>query len=182
MPTKYSHSRKAVRSRRRIWWIGGVLALVGFIVLVLAATQDARQVFSFSATTVTGERISLDDYRGKVVMLNFWATWCPPCRAEMPGIERVYEQYHDQGFTVLAVNNAERATQVSAFASQYGLTFPVLLDYSADIQQQFGIKGYPTSLFLDGAGKVYAIHPGAATVAQLTNYIETGLQRSAASG
>ncbi len=171
-------SKTHEHSSQRKWLISAVVVTLVFVVFMLMMTQDARQVYSFSTTTVTGEYVTLDDYRGKVVMLNFWATWCPPCRAEMPGIQTVYEQYRDQGFTVLAINDAERSDQVSAFVSDYGLTFPVLLDYSAIIQEQFGITGYPTSLFIDAAGKVYATHPGAATVSQLTNYVETGLKRS----
>lgn len=180
MPIQQSNSdrvaRQRVKSPRR--WISGLLILLGFIIAFLLLSQNSVPVHSFSATTLTGQRVSLADYRGKVVMLNFWATWCPPCRAEMPGIESVYEQYRERGFTVLAVNIGERTDQVNNFVSQYGLTFPVLLDSSAVIQQQFGIKGYPTSLFLDANGTVYAVHPGAATSAQLANYIETGLKRS----
>ncbi len=180
MPGKHPNATKTPhpRSRAWVWWMTGALILFGLIIAFWVSPQNAAQIYSFSTTTVAGEHISLDDYRGQVVMLNFWATWCPPCRAEMPAIETVYEQYRDQGFVVLAVNNAERMDQVDAFATQYGLTFPVLLDYSAAIQHQFGITGYPTSLFLDANGKVYALHPGTVTPAQLTKYVETGLQLS----
>jgi len=179
MPTKSVTKVPRSRSQQRLHWV--VVALVAFalVIVFMALAQSPAQDYAFSTTTTKGEPVSLVDYKGHVVMLNFWATWCPPCRAEMPMIETAYKHYKDQGFVVLAVNNAERSDQVSSFADQYKLTFPILLDYSADIQQQFAIKGYPTSLFLDAKGKVYATHQGGVTADQLANYIETGLQRPA---
>jgi len=166
------------RVQKPLQWITGALAAFGLVVVLMLVVQTPTQEYSFSTVNLAGDKVSLADYRGHVVMLNFWATWCPPCKAEMPVIESTYQQYKDSGFVVLAVNNAERSDQVTSFASQYKLTFPVLLDYSADIQQQFGIKGYPTSLFLDAKGKVYATHQGMVTADQLESYIKNGLQRS----
>jgi cytochrome c biogenesis protein CcmG, thiol:disulfide interchange protein DsbE len=183
MPTKPQHPTKTPRLQSKKWarWIVVTVAALGLIAVFATLSQSPTPEYAFSTESLTGDKVSLTDYRGKVVMLNFWATWCPPCRAEMPLIESTYEQYGKRGFIVLAVNNAERADQVASFASQYKLTFPVLLDYTADIQQQFAIKGYPTSLFLDAQGKVYATHQGMVNAAQLVSYIETGLQRSASS-
>lgn len=180
MPTQSRHAAKTPRSQSRkgARWIVITFVSLGLVVVFMMLAQTPAQGYDFSTTTVTGDKVSLSDYRGHVVMVNFWATWCPPCRAEMPVIESAFEQYRSQGFMVLAVNNAERADQVSAFANQFQLTFPVLLDYTADIPHQFGIKGYPTSLFLDVTGKVYATHQGMLTADQLKTYIETGLQRS----
>lgn len=181
MSTKSHTARKTPRSpfRKLARWIIITIVSVGLISVFALLSQTPAQGYEFSTTNVAGEKVSLSDYRGHVVMVNFWATWCPPCRAEMPLIESFYEQYRNQGFIVLAVNNAERSDQVRAFASQFQLTFPVLLDYSAGISQQFGIKGYPTSLFLDTKGNLYATHQGVLTATQLQNYITDGLQRSA---
>lgn len=165
------------RQRRRMLWLFAGVCLLGMSVMFLTTAQPTLQDNTFLSITVSGEPVSLVDYRGKIVMLNFWATWCPPCREEMPVIENAFEQFHDRGFVVLAVNNAERNDRVSAFVEQYQLTFPVVLDYAADIQQQFGINGYPTSIFLDEQGEIYAAHQGAINAAQLTQYIEDGLQR-----
>jgi thiol-disulfide isomerase/thioredoxin len=181
MTNKRLLQRKTSRRRaaRRMWWIGGALVGLGLAIFLAAQPRAQGQTPLFSAPAISGEQVSLSDYRGKVVMLNFWATWCPPCRAEMPVIEAAYRQYQNQGFVVLAVNNAEDINTVGAFARQFELSFPVLMDTSARIQRQFGITGYPTSLFLDANGELYATHSGMVTEAQLTRYIETGLKRSA---
>lgn len=110
-------------------------------------------------------------------MLNFWATWCPPCRAEMPSIQAAYSQYHDQGFTVLAINNAETATQIKPFTDSLALQFPIVMDTSTTLQRIFSIAGYPTSIFIDPEGNIYATHTGMLLPDQLTDYIETGLAR-----
>lgn len=75
-----------------------------------------------------GTQRTLRDLRGQVVLINVWATWCPPCRAEMPAIQQAYAAYHERGFVVLAVNQREDATAITPFLEQYGLTFPILLD------------------------------------------------------
>jgi len=90
----------------------------------------------FDTVNVEGEPIALSSLRGKVVLLNFWATWCGPCRIEMPGFERQYRNFSDQGFIVLAVNNAESVEIAAAFRDQLRLTFPIALDQSGDIQRQ----------------------------------------------
>jgi thiol-disulfide isomerase/thioredoxin len=181
MPTKSQNALMTPRSpfQKRTRWLVVTLVLIGLVGVFIFLGQTPAQGYDFSTISVTGDKVSLSDYRGHVVMVNFWATWCPPCRAEMPVIESAYEQYRSQGFIVLAVNNAERSDQVTAFADQFQLTFPVLLDYTANISQQFGVKGYPTSVFLDTKGSVYATHQGMLTVAQLQNYISTGLRRAA---
>ncbi|NWG18060.1 MAG: TlpA family protein disulfide reductase [Chloroflexi bacterium] len=181
MTNKRLQQRKEARrqSARRMWLIGIALVGLGLAIFLAAQPPATGQTPLFSTSTFTGEPVSLNDYQGKVVMLNFWATWCPPCRAEMPVIEAAYRQYRDDGFVVLAINNSEDTHTVGAFAQQFGLSFPVLMDTSARIQRQFGITGYPTSLFLDASGQVYQTHSGMLSEAQIVQYIETGLRRSA---
>ncbi len=181
MPKQVSPKVKTPRSafRQRARWIVMAVVSMGLVVFFMLLAQTPAQSYEFSTTDIAGDKVSLSDYRGQVVMVNFWATWCPPCRAEMPIIESAFEQYRGQGFVVLAVNNAERLNQVDSFATEFKLTFPVLLDYSADISYQFGIKGYPTSLFFDSKGNKYATHQGMLTEAQLNSYISTGLEKSA---
>ena len=178
MPTEHLRVTKTSRFRKPLRWAVVTIVSLSLIVTFLLLAQSPPQGISLSSITVAGNRVSLSDYRGHVVMLNFWATWCPPCQAEMPVIENAFEAYRNRGFVVLAVNNAERADQVDRFATQLKLTFPILLDYSADIQEQFGIKGYPTSFFIDPQGKLYATHNGMVSQEQLQAYIETGLKRS----
>lgn len=183
-----AHSSKSRAARQSSGSSGLILLFVGIgivaIILIMSSNQPVSgEVGShpeFSATTLTGETVTLSDYRGQVVMLNFWATWCPPCRAEMPNIEAAYEQYQSQGFQVLAINNAESPAQIAPFASSLGLRFPVVLDTDARLQRQFALTGYPTSLFIGRSGEVYASHYGMVSPQQLDSYIQTGLAQPAA--
>jgi thiol-disulfide isomerase/thioredoxin len=157
----------------------GAVAFISLGVLLLALTRPrVEEGFApdFSARTLGGGQVSLSDYKGQVVMLNFWATWCPPCRAEMPHMQEAYERYSAQGFSVLAINNAEAEANVAAFAEQYGLDFPVVLD-GGTLQRMFRISGYPTSIFLRRDGSIYATHNGGLSAAQLESYIQQGLQQ-----
>ena len=115
----------------------------------------------FQLTSLEGEMVSLADYRGQTVMINFWATWCPPCRSEMPDMEQIYQEGKTQDIVVLAVNMQEAKQPVQEFIDKYGLTFPVLLDTSGEISQKFGVQSLPTSLFIDPEGNVISFSVGA---------------------
>jgi peroxiredoxin len=110
----------------------------------------------FTLQNLEGEPVSLSDYRGQGVMINFWATNCPPCREEMPAIERQYQQFKDQGIQILAVNIAESNLVASRFADRYGLSFPILLDKDRSVTQRYGVIPIPTSFFIDKNGIVVA--------------------------
>ncbi len=99
---------------------------------------------------------SLSDYRGKVVMLNFWASWCPPCRHEMPSMESIFQDMGKQGFVVLAVNQFEDSDHVFAYMGQLSVfpTFPILFDHKGKVSQMYGVKGLPTTLLIDKQGRV----------------------------
>lgn len=128
----------------------------------------------FTTQTVTGETVSLSDYRGKAVLLNFWATWCGPCREEMPYFQTLYEA-HPSEFVVLAVDYQEGRDTVTAFGEDLGLTFPLLLDEDGAINGDlYGprVRGYPTSLLLDQRGVIVAYFPGEIDIAQLTQALE----------
>ncbi len=122
---------------------------------------------AFQTITDSGETIALADLRGQVVLLNFWATWCGPCRVEMPAFQEQFSARADQGFTILAVNNAESPETVRNFRAELGLTFPLALDPAGAIQAQYGVFSYPTSLLLDRDGVIIARHFGLLTAAQL---------------
>jgi len=113
-----------------------------------------EQVPDFALERVgTGDLVRLFDYRGQTVLLNFWATWCPPCRAEMPEFQELYEErLADGDFVVLAVDLQESDAQVQRFLDELGLTFPVLMDRDAEIARHFGVRGLPASLFIDRDG------------------------------
>jgi cytochrome c-type biogenesis protein len=126
----------------------------------------------FSAQTPDGTSVRLSDYRGRVVLVNFWATWCPPCRNEMPDFQTIYNIYGPDDFVVLAVNNQERSEDVRAFIEDFGITFPVVLDESGAINDGlYGdiIQAYPISLLLDEDGVIVHYFPGELKGPQLIN-------------
>lgn len=96
-----------------------------------------------------GNFILLEDFRGKVVFLNFWATWCIPCRLEMPAMERLYRDFKDKGFVVLAVNVQEGPRAVRAFVQELRLTFPVVLDRKGEAAMKYVVRGLPATYILD---------------------------------
>ena len=111
----------------------------------------------FTLPDMDGEMHTLDDFRGKVVMLNFWATWCPPCRREMPSMQRLYEKYHERGLAVIAVNQFEDPDLVFEFTGRLSLepTFPILFDRESRVSEQYRVKGLPTTYLLDKAGRIH---------------------------
>jgi peroxiredoxin len=106
----------------------------------------------FETTDLNGRPVALADYRGKIVLLNFWATWCEPCKKEMPEIEAAYEKLNDQGFVVLAVNFGESPDPAATFTHHGRLTFPVLLDRKVKIAARYGVVNLPVSFFIDADG------------------------------
>lgn len=108
----------------------------------------------FTLKDLKGTQVTLKNFKGRVVFLNFWATWCPPCRREMPSMERLYKQLKDRDFTMLAVDMQESEKRVRAFISEFSLSFPVLLDLNGDISSLYGIVGLPTTYIIDREGKI----------------------------
>jgi thiol-disulfide isomerase/thioredoxin len=115
----------------------------------------------FSGSTVDGSSLSLDSLRGRVVLLNFWATWCLECRAELPVFERLHRDYAPRGLTVVAVNFREEREAVLRYARELGLTMPLVLDATGDVRQSYGVIGFPTSFLIgrDGRAVARAIGP-----------------------
>jgi cytochrome c biogenesis protein CcmG, thiol:disulfide interchange protein DsbE len=110
----------------------------------------------FALKTLEGETIKLSDLRGHPVLVNLWATWCPPCRAEMQTLETVYNDYKDQGFTVLAVNmtSQDDPQAVLPFVTERGLTYPILLDDKGEIAKAYQMKSLPSSFFINRDGTI----------------------------
>jgi thiol-disulfide isomerase/thioredoxin len=120
----------------------------------LPLAREKRPGIDFSLKLVDGRTIALSSLKGKVVFLNFWATWCPPCRAEMPSMEVLYRRFHDQGLEFLAVDIMENSKDVSAFLSEYKLSFPAALDPSGSISNNYGIQAIPATFIVDRDGKI----------------------------
>lgn len=156
----------------RQWWVvGGVIAI---LVGLVAAGWIVRDRFlpvevgtpapNLVATDLQGQPVALEDLRGKVVLLNVWATWCPPCREEMPSMQRLAEKLGPEGLEVVAVSiDAEAGTRdpggrpggdVAAFAREYGLTFPIWRDPSGEVQQTYRTTGVPESFVIDRQGTI----------------------------
>jgi cytochrome c biogenesis protein CcmG, thiol:disulfide interchange protein DsbE len=128
----------------------------------------------FTLTNLKGLPVQLSSLKGQVVLINVWATWCAPCRVEMPAIQTMYSQYGDQGFTVLAVNLQEAPEVVAQFMDSERLTFPALLDKDGQVSATYQARLLPSSFFVDRTGIVRAVYRGpmprgiiAATVEQL---------------
>jgi len=118
------------------------------------APQQGFLAPDFELKTPTGESIKLSNLRGQAVLVNLWATWCPPCRAEMQNIETVYNEYKDQGFVVLAVDMTyqDNPLDIIPFVTEQGLTFPILLDETGDMANAYQLKSLPSSYFIDRDG------------------------------
>ena len=137
----------------------------------LPAPVQGAPAPDFQLTNLEGESVRLSELEGRVVLLNFWATWCGPCRVEMPAIQARYEAYADKGLVVLAVNFDEPREDVVDFRDELELTFPMLLDPGAAVQRLYGILGYPTSFFVDRDGVIRVHHIGVMTEQQLDRYL-----------
>lgn len=122
--------------------------------------QIGRPLADFSLSDINGHTVSLSDYAGQWVLINAWATWCPPCKAEMPDLNAYYQAHQGQGFVILAINAGDPADAAADFAQQKGLTFPVLLDPEMSLLTSLGVQSFPTSILVGADGVVKTIHLG----------------------
>lgn len=111
---------------------------------------------AFELKDMDDKNYRLEDYRGKVVLINFWATWCPPCRREMPSMERLHQKLKGSDFAVLAINQMEDADHVFAYTGQLEVdpTFPILFDANSDVSGAYRVKGLPTTYLIDKQGVI----------------------------
>ncbi|HYE83341.1 MAG TPA: TlpA disulfide reductase family protein [Clostridia bacterium] len=113
---------------------------------------NLMESYDFTLEDLSGNKITLSGLKGKKVYLNFWATWCPPCKAEMPDLEKLYQETKESGLVILAVNVGEDKKTVQDFITKNKYNFPVLLDTKGEISQQYQVTGIPTSYFIDTEG------------------------------
>ena len=159
-----------------IWLIGlGAIAIVVAIV-VMSAGHPAQtgpavseslppgstntRAPDLTLSTVDGRELSLADLQGRAVLVNFWATWCPPCRREMADLQQFHQDNQDAGMVVVAINAGESGAQVEQFAQEYGLTFDLLLDPDMQALADFRVSSLPTSIFIDREGNIHGRHTG----------------------
>lgn len=123
--------------------------------LASSGLAPGQQAPEFTLQTLEGDPVSLSELRGQQVLINFWATWCPPCRREMPAMERAYKRHQDAGFVVLAVNVQESEETIRPFVEEMGVTFPIVLDESGVVMRQYKVTALPSSFFVDRRGAIH---------------------------
>jgi len=149
------------RTARIVFW-GGVAVLAASLIfaafvfknrLAASAAPPTQTIpADFSLPSLDGDTISLADMQGQVVVLNFWASWCFPCAAEMPEIESFYTAHKDEGILVVGINVGETEDTARAFVDRTGVTFPIALDESTDVATSYGMRGLPMTFVIDKAG------------------------------
>ena len=124
--------------------------------------KPARQKIAddFTLATPKGHKVKLSDYRGKLVFMNFWATWCPPCREEMPAMQRLWDQQKDKGFVILAISVDHDPGLVPSFVKNHKFTFPVLVDPKMEAANAYGVRALPSSFIIDRQGNMAALALG----------------------
>ena len=153
---------KPAKNGRQLLTCFLILLVAVPLVLLLLKEKDTKFVTplqlgqpapDFTFPDLDGKEVSLSDFRGKVVFVNIWATWCPPCRDEMPSMQKLYERFKGQDFEILAVSiDADGGEAVAPFMKQMNLTFPALLDPSEKIRSLYAITGVPESFIIDKNG------------------------------
>jgi len=120
----------------------------------LSAPQVGFKAPDFTLKTEAGESYTLSELKGQAVLVNLWATWCRPCRAEMPAIQKIYDEYKDEGFIVLAVNMTvqDDPFNISPFVAEHNLNFPILLDITGDVGKAYQLRSLPSSFFINREG------------------------------
>lgn len=131
----------------------------------LSTAPSPREGFlapDFTLDTLDGKKVTLSELRGKVVVINFWATWCLPCREETPALEKSYEQYKDSDAVILGVNltNQDSISEVDSFVQEFGLTYPILLDRDGRVGYLYQVKGLPTTFFINREGVIRTVLVG----------------------
>ncbi len=141
------------------------LLLLGCLVLsapswAVRAVQVNDPAPDFTLPSLDGGNLRLQEYRGQVVLVNFWASWCGPCRQEMPLLERMHQRYQDAGFAVLGVNVEGEERPARTLAQQTGVTFPILIDVGQQVSERYDLGAMPSSVVVDRDGKVRYVHLG----------------------
>lgn len=167
--------------KKRIWIRGAIIAVlaVASIYTIYGAVTKEQQALlqvgdtapNFTLQDLEGEQQTLADYRGQGVVLNFWGTWCEPCKKEMPAFDKYYQQFKDRGVQMLAINVAESDYAVKSFVQQYGMTFPVAIDHTKSVLRAYNIEPLPTTMLINEQGEIVKIITGEMTEQDIKQYM-----------
>lgn len=162
-----------MQSQRRILFAGILLLGLAWIFVsadksgsstngLIPAPRAGFLAPDFTLETLDGGTVTLSELRGLAVVVNLWATWCPPCRAEMPALQKVYEEYKERGLVILAVNSTvqDDLQVIPAFIKKYGLTFPVLLDKNNEAGRLYQLRSLPSTFFIRRDGIIHEVVVG----------------------
>lgn len=149
-----------------------------FLMISLVSFSNNAKAPDFNLKDQYGVVHSLENYKGKVIFLNFWATWCPPCKKEMPDIENIYKEYGENKKDVVILGvNSEKENEVKKFLKDKGYTFPTLIDENSEVMRKYFIQAFPTSFVIDKEGNVYGYVMGGLTKEQIKQVIEEVLKK-----
>lgn len=181
-PASAAVARRGLTPRERIYALVGAVAALALIATIWVLTggeavsqaqpmgEVNRPAPPFTVPTIDGGTVSLDSYKGQVVLLNFWATWCEPCKREMPALESAHQELGDQGLAIIGVNltddelvQGHNQEAIAAFIAQYGVTYPTALDLDGELTNAYRVFPLPTSFFIDGEGRIRYVHIGELT-------------------
>jgi peroxiredoxin len=200
VPAARAAARRGLSPRERGFALGGALAALALVVAIWVLTGPGdgaqsqamgevnRPAPDFSLQTLDGRTISLTQYRGQVVLVNFWGTWCEPCKRELPALQAASQRYAGKGLTIIGVNltddeklQGNSESDVRSFIERYQVTYPVALDRDGTVTNAFRVFPLPTSFFIDAQGRIRYVHVSELTMDDITARF-TELQQEAALG
>jgi peroxiredoxin len=148
----------SLRGARRL--LAAALATAATLLAPAWAAPTSGPAPDFTLRTLEGQNLRLQEQRGQVVLVNFWATWCAPCRQEMPHLNRLYDKYRASGFVLLGVNVDDDTTKAAGVAAKLGVRFPVLLDTEKKVSRLYDLNSMPATVLIDRDGRVRQYHRG----------------------
>ena len=153
-----------------------IFLAIGVMGTTTATSRSGKELVgkkapSFVAPKVGGQLVSLENYKNKPLVLNFWASWCPPCRDETPGMERIWRKYEDQGVVILGINVQDGEKEAERYISEFGVTFSNALDLDGSITVDYGVTGLPVTFFIDNDSVVKGRWVGSISEDRLDNWV-----------
>ncbi len=140
--------------------LAAIIAAATLALPALAADPTGSPAPAFTLGSSAGSNVNLAQYKGQVVMLNFWASWCGPCRQEMPLLESIYKKYNRMGFTLIGVNVEPDSNAANQWLKQTPVSFPILYDKDSKVSRMYDVAGMPSTVIIDRTGKVRVLHRG----------------------